>query len=103
MNRLLSGLFLFLYITFVAHAQTVEGDWQAVMKDGRGELRVVLHLKKDETGALRGTIDSPDQRVSGTPISSVSLKDSVLKFEVPSVGGKYEGKVEADRQAIKGT
>ena len=103
MNRLLSGLFLFLSIPFVAHAQTVEGDWQAVMKDGRVELRVALHLKKDETGALKGTIDSIDRGVTGVPISSISLKDSVLKFEVPSVGGMYEGKVEADRPAIKGT
>ena len=103
MNRLLSGLFLFLYITFVAHAQTVEGDWQAVMKDGRVELRVVLHLKKEGTGALKGTLDSIDQGVTGVPISSISLKNSVLKFEVPSVGGIYEGNVEADRPAIKGT
>jgi hypothetical protein len=103
MNRLLSGLFLFLSVTFVAHAQKVEGDWQGVGKDGRVELRVVLHLKKDETGALKGTLDSIDQGVTGVPISSISLKDSVLKFEVPSVGGMYEGKVEADPPAIRGT
>jgi hypothetical protein len=103
MNSLLSGLFLFLSVTFVAHAQRVEGDWQGVMKDGPVELRAVLHLKKDETGTLKGTLDSIDQGVTGIPISSISLEDSVLKFEVPSVGGMFEGRVEADRPAIKGT
>lgn len=103
MNRLISGLFLFLSVTFIAHAQKVEGDWQGVVKNGPVELRVVLHLKKDETGTLKGTLDSIDQGVTGIPISSISLKDSVLKFDVPSVDGMYEGKVDADRPALKGT
>jgi hypothetical protein len=97
MNRLLSGLFLLLSVTFVAHAQKVEGDWQGVVKDGTVELRVVLHLKKDETGALKGTLDSPDQGVTGIPISSISLKDSVLKFEVPSVGVRRESGARSPR------
>lgn len=102
MSRFLSGLFLFLSVTFVVHAQKVEGDWQAVVKDGPVELRVVLHVRKDETGALKGTLDSPDQGVMGTPLSSISFKDSVLKFEISSSDAMYEGKVEADRPSIKG-
>lgn len=103
MKKLFYGLLLSLSMTVVAHAQTVEGDWQGVLKAGPAELRLMLHIKKDEAGVLKGTLDSIDQGAMGIPISSISLKDTALKFEISSISGEYEGKLDAGRGAIKGT
>ena len=85
------------------HAQSVEGDWQGTLKAGGGELRLVLHVTKDEKGGLKATLDSPDQNSMGTPVTSITLADSTLKFEMQMIAGSYEGKVNTDRTNISGT
>ena len=103
MKNLFYSLLLSLFIAVGAHAQTVEGDWQGTLKAGGGELRLVLHLTKDEMGGLRATLDSVDQNSMGMPVTSISLTDSTLRFEMKQVAGSYEGKLNADRTGISGT
>lgn len=86
-----------------AQAQQVVGDWQGTLKAGAAELRIVLHIAKDDDGTLKATMDSLDQGANGIPITSISFKDSKLIFRVDSVHGSYEGKVNPDGAAIVGT
>ena len=86
-----------------ANAQTIEGDWQGTIKANGVELRLRLHVTKDEKGTLKATWDSIDQGARGLPISAISLKDSTLKFEREEAGGSYEGKINADYTRISGT
>ena len=80
-------------------AQDVAGDWQGVL--GGGEpLHLAIHLKKDASGALQGTLDSIDQGAMGLPLSGVTLKDSTLTFRLEGAGS-YEGKFSGDE--IHGT
>jgi uncharacterized protein len=103
MNKLFWGLLASLFMNIGANAQTVEGDWQGTIKADGVELRVRLHVSKDEKGTLKATFDSIDQGARGIPIIAISLKDSALKFEKGGAGGSYEGKVNADYTRIIGT
>jgi hypothetical protein len=103
MNKLFFAFFLSLYLTIGTHAQTVEGDWQGTLKAGAVELRLVFHVMKDEKEALKATLDSIDQNALGIPVTSISVSDSILRFEIQTINGSYEGKINADRTTISGT
>ncbi len=103
MKNLFYSLLLGLFMAVGAHAQTIEGDWQGTLKAGGGELRLVLHVTKDEKGGLKATLDSVDQNSMGMPVTAISLTDTTLKFEMKEIAGSYEGKVNADRNQISGT
>jgi uncharacterized protein len=103
MNKLFCGLLVSLFMDVGANAQTVEGDWQGTIKANDVELRLRLHVTKDEKGTLKATFDSIDQGARGLPISAISLKDSTLNFELEVVSGSYEGKINADHTRISGT
>lgn len=87
----------------VAQAQTVVGDWQGTLKAGAVGLRLALHVASGDDGRLKATLDSIDQGANGIPITSISVKDSTLTFAAASLGGSYEGKVNADATSIDGT
>jgi hypothetical protein len=85
-----------------AHAQTVEGDWRGSFKAGPVGLHVLLHVTRAENGELTATFDSPDQGARGIPVTSISLADSTLKFEIARAGASYEGVLNAEGSAVKG-
>lgn len=103
MKALIPVLLFTLAASTAAEAQTIGGDWQGTLSAGPVELRLVLHLTPDGKNGFTATFDSPDQGVKGLGVTSVTLVDSTLKFEVPQVRGSYEGKVNADATAITGT
>jgi len=84
------------------HAQNAVGDWQGTLDANGTTLHVVVHITEDG-GGFKATLDSPDQGATGIPVGSVSVAGSVLKFEVPMIGGSYEGHFSADGQAVDGT
>lgn len=99
----MAALCLTLAAAAPTNAQAIEGDWQGTLVAGPTEIRLVLHLTPDVKGGFTGTLDSPDQGVKGIAVRSVSLADSTLKFDVPQIGGAYEGKIDAKATAISGT
>src|SRR5262245_52615080 len=99
---LFCGLLVSLLVAVGDKAQTVEGDWQGMLKANDVELRVRLHVTKDLKGTLKATFDSIDQGAIGLPISAINLKDSTLNFEIEMAGASYEGKINADHTRISG-
>jgi len=87
----------------IAHAQNIAGDWQGTLKAGAAELRLVLHIAKNDDGSYKATLDSVDQGANGIPVTSISLKDSKLNLTIDAVHGTYEGKLSADASKIEGT
>src|SRR6185295_9509234 len=96
-------LILNLMAASAASAQTIDGDWQGTLKAGPAELRLVLHVSRDADGALKATLDSPDQGANGMRATAVTLAASTLSFKVESINGCYEGKVNAGGTSITGT
>lgn len=77
----------------------VAGDYLGTL----GPLHIKLHLKVDGSGAISGTLDSPDQGANGIPCSNLKLDGNALSFSVPAVGGKWAGSVENDGTSLVGT
>src|SRR5580704_13678939 len=50
-----------------------------------------LHVKVDATGAMTGSLDSPDQGANGIPCAGFTLDGDALSFSVPAVKGTWTG------------
>jgi pimeloyl-ACP methyl ester carboxylesterase len=48
-------------------------------------------------------MDSLDQNATGIPVTSVTRASASLKFEIKSIGGKYDGTISQDLSTISGT
>jgi hypothetical protein len=103
MRKIFYCLIMCLFVTVAARAQAIEGDWEGTLKVGDAELRLALHVKKDDKGGLKATFDSVDQGAMGVPVSSVSFNDGTLKFALDQAQASYEGKLDAGRNVINGT
>jgi hypothetical protein len=57
----------------------------------------------DSEGQLVAALDNIDQGVSGLPAIKVSQKESAVHFEVPAVGGVYDGTMNAAKNRLTGT
>jgi hypothetical protein len=88
-----------------AHPQEISaaGAWQGTLNIFGTNMRLTLRVSQDDKGALSGTISSPDMGVGGTDVSSVKLKKTSLKFDIPAYNGSFEGKISDDGQLIIGT
>ena len=102
MKTLLLAVSLVLLAVGSASSQEITGDWEGTLHAG-ADLRLVLHITKNDAGAFQATLDSVDQGVNGIAVSSVVLKDGQLSLGVDAVHGTYEGKVSADGSTISGT
>jgi pimeloyl-ACP methyl ester carboxylesterase len=86
-------------------AQDIAGDWQGTLKAGPQELRVVLAIDESADGKWNATFSSIDQSPdwgARTPIDSITLQGSNLKFAIAALRGSYEGKLGADGASVDG-
>jgi hypothetical protein len=86
-----------------AAAQEASGDWYGTLEPSAGaRLPLVVHLKRDDAGALGGTMDSPAQGASGIPLAAVAANGASLTFTVPAVSGSYRGEWDQTGKSWKG-
>ncbi|MEP7342287.1 MAG: hypothetical protein ABI977_31455 [Acidobacteriota bacterium] len=102
MRKIFYCLIVCLFVTIATRAQAVEGDWEGTLKPGAAELRLIIHVKKDDKGGLKATFDSVDQGAMGIPVSSVSFSEGRLKFALDEAQASYEGKLDVARNVISG-
>lgn len=76
-------------------SQTVEGQWGGVLNIQGTELRLVFNIQQ-ENGAYSATMDSPDQHVSGIPVTETELIDDEIKLAIPNAGILFKGNVFPD-------
>lgn len=103
MKALMSAIALTVVIAAPSYAQAIDGDWHGTLDVGGERLRLVLHLTPDGKGGIAGSLDSLDQGAKGIRVMAVTLVDSVVTFELPQIGGSYEGKIDAGATSIEGT
>ena len=88
-----------------AQAQTpapaigLEGTWAGVLG---GQLHLIVTIKKSGDGGFEGTLNSVDQHAT-LAMSSITLKGDSVRFEVPRIGGVYEGRLNKSEDAIVGS
>lgn len=80
----------------------IEGIWQGELKVPGTVLRIVFKVSKNPDGTLTATLDSPDQGATDIPVEEVIFKDNILRLNVKSVGGVFEGKASEDFLVIEG-
>jgi pimeloyl-ACP methyl ester carboxylesterase len=85
-----------------ARPASLEGDWAGTLQVGDTELQLVLHLSRDAQGQWHAKLDSLNQSVFGMEASSVSREEDGLRFEIASVGAKFQGKIQPDHRTIRG-
>jgi fermentation-respiration switch protein FrsA (DUF1100 family) len=86
-----------------AKPSDIDGTWMGTLDVNGGiKLRVVFHIVNTGDG-LVATMDSPDQNLSGLPMSKVTRDGTTLKIEVQKLNGVFDGKIAADLNSIDGT
>ena len=80
-------------------ANGIEGVWAGVLG---GQLHLVVTITKSGSGELGGTMNSVDQDAV-LALSNVTFHGDALRFEVPRVGGVYEGKLKKNGRDISGS
>jgi len=85
-----------------AKAADITGDWLGTLEVGATRLRIVFHITTRQEG-LQATIDSPDQNVSGLPVSSVQVNGLSVTLESTRLSAVYEGKISSDFSTLDGT
>src|SRR5262249_6233078 len=69
------------------------GNWHGTLQSPDGDFQVALHVWKDKAGNLTGAADSLDEENYGMTLSNVTYQGNELHFDIESVGGAYDGKV----------
>lgn len=79
------------------------GNWHGTLQSADGDFHVALHVWKDKAGTLTGAADSVDEENYGMTLSNVTYQGGELHFDIESVSGTYDGKVNAADTVIDGT
>jgi len=77
------------------YSQDISGKWNGLLDIQGVELRIVFNITKTDS-TYSSTMDSPDQKAFGIPVSSISFKNSNLKIEITNIGVQYEGTLNKD-------
>jgi uncharacterized protein len=81
----------------------VVGIWQGKLSVSGIELRVVFHVARKADKMLSATLDSPDQGAKDIPVDKVTFQGGKLSLGAASIGGSYEGTLNAAGTEIDGT
>jgi fermentation-respiration switch protein FrsA (DUF1100 family) len=81
---------------------TSEGTWQGALETDGMRFRLQLHISHDTQGHLVAALDSIDQGINGFPATHVSQKESAVHFDLPAVGGSYDGTLNGAKDAMSG-
>lgn len=76
--------------SLIMRSQEIAGRWGGLLKIQGKELRIVFNISK--TGnVLSATMDSPNERTGGIPVTTITFENSILKLEIKNSGITYEG------------
>jgi fermentation-respiration switch protein FrsA (DUF1100 family) len=79
------------------------GSWLGTLSVSGIELRLVFNITKTPDGALKATLDSPDQGAKGIPVESVKVEGNTLFLEAKALRMTYEGTYDPAAGTLKGT
>jgi alpha-mannosidase len=99
MRMVLLFLAASLALAIQTRAQSIQGDWEGSVTDQGTERRLVIHISS-AAGALRATLDLPDDFDFGNTVNSISFENGVLKFSTRRFS--YEGSLSADASRVEG-
>jgi hypothetical protein len=91
-------------LTMAQDTQPIVGDWRGTLNPGaQPKKRIVVHISAAQDGSLSGTIDYPDQDISGVQITAITYREPTLHFESSSSLTVLDGAMNKDNSRITGT
>ena len=78
-----------------SQAQDITGEWNGILRAPGMNLRIVIHIDKTGEG-YTSTMDSPDQKATGIPVTATTFADSKLSLSIAGIGVTYEGEFKTD-------
>jgi uncharacterized protein len=91
-------------ITMAADISPIVGNWEGKLDPGaQPKKRILVHISAEQDGTLSGTIDYPDQDISGILITGITYKEPALHFESNQIQGSYDGTMNKDKSEITGS
>lgn len=75
--------------------QDITGAWNGILKVQGMQLSLVFHINKTENG-FSSTMDSPDQKAFGIPVTTTNFENSKLTIAVANARIEYEGVLGSD-------
>ncbi len=93
---------LLLTATFLStfmYSQDISGDWNGILKVQGTQLRLVFHITKTDSGYV-STMDSPDQKAFGIPVTSTKFENSTLTIEITNLKIEYSGQFSVDNNIV---
>ncbi|HWG37860.1 MAG TPA: hypothetical protein VN690_09105 [Terriglobales bacterium] len=81
----------------------VLGTWECSVSVQGQDIPVVLHLTKNEKGALAASLDDVMNQGNGELDASATYKDGALHVDVPSLPSSFDGTMSSDTGTIDGS
>ncbi len=101
---LMLGLGIVSALMMAADAPPIIGGWEGTLDPGaQPKKRILVHISMAGDGTLSGTIDYPDQDISGVLITAITYKEPALHFESSPIQGSYDGTMNKENSEITGT
>jgi|UPI0004851E11 fermentation-respiration switch protein FrsA (DUF1100 family) len=94
MKKFFTLIFAFGAISTV-FSQNITGTWNGILKVQGMQLSLVFNIKKTENG-FSSTMDSPDQKAFGIPVTTTNFENSKLAIAIANAGIGYEGVLGTD-------
>ena len=96
--RFLTGFLVMAALGLCQQKPDFAGDYAGVL----GPLHIKLHVTAGRDGTFGGTVDSPDQGLTGIPCADFHINGEALSFSVPMVHGTWIGFLSADGASLTG-
>lgn len=80
----------------------IQGTWHGTLNSPGGKLRLVLKISNTADGALKATLDSPDQGAAGLDVDTITFKDSYLRIKMKDIQATFDGGLSLDGSEISG-
>jgi pimeloyl-ACP methyl ester carboxylesterase len=71
------------------------GRWEGALRVGETRLPLVVRVEPGLEG-VTAVLDSPAQGARGIPVAGLTATAGMVRFTVPSLGGRFEGAISAD-------
>jgi len=104
MHRSLSVLALIVATAAAQSKPPAAGHWEGSLEVPDHPLKIAVDLDLNDQGAWIGDFDVPDQGLRDFPLSNLSFKENIVKFELAGIPGdpSFEGEISPDGTILAG-
>jgi hypothetical protein len=98
MKKIIPFIFIFGVLSTV-FGQEITGTWNGILKVQGMQLSLVFNINNTDKG-FSSTMDSPDQKAFGIPVTTTNFENSKLTIAIANAGIEYEGVLVSDGNII---